>query len=73
MRRIITATVLALVLSGSAIAGDVPTADYTPPPPPPPTSPASTDTTPGDIPSDGVRSSDTVDILLRIVLGLLVR
>lgn len=72
MRRIITATVLALVLSGSAIAGDIPTADYTPPPPPP-TSPASTDTTPGDIPSDGVQSSDTVDILLRIVLGLLVR
>lgn len=71
MRRIITATVLALVLSGSAIAGDIPTVDYTPPPPP--SSPASTDTTPGDIPSDGVQSSDTVDILLRIVLGLLVR
>jgi hypothetical protein len=53
MKRFTMATVLACILSVSALAGDIP-CDATPPPPPPPGNSQTTTTSPGEIPTAGV-------------------
>jgi len=52
MKRFAIALVLACALSGTALAGDVPSSGIMSPPPPPPDEIA----TPGDIPSTGFTS-----------------
>jgi hypothetical protein len=59
MKRFAMVTVLACILSVSALAGDIP-CDFVPPPPPNP--PAMTSTTaPGDIPTAGVTGAIPCD------------
>lgn len=54
MKRFTMATVLACILSVSAMAGAIP-CDFAPPPPPPPPGESLTSTTfPGEIPTGGV-------------------
>ena len=70
MNRFLAATALACVLSGSALAGDIPTLGAPQPPPVPITA----ETSAGDIPTSGSAEqiSDTALSTLLSVLGFLV-
>lgn len=58
MKRFVMALTLACALSGTALAGNVPSTDYVPPPPPPPG--AAQTASPGDIPSGDFTSPGDV-------------
>jgi len=61
MKRFTMATVLACILSVSAMAGEIP-CDVIPPPPPAPPAMTST-TTPGEFPTGGVAGQIPCDVL----------
>lgn len=55
MKRFATTVVLACALSGTALAGDIPSSGIVSPPPPPPDATAQT-ASPGEIPTSGLTS-----------------
>lgn len=63
MRRLIPTFVLVVTLSGSVIAGDIPSVDYVPPPLPP-SAPAAV--TEGDMGAGGFAEEITAEIVLAI-------
>ena len=78
MKRFVIALALACVLSGSALAGDMPTGGIAPPPSgatqtTTSTSPGDIPTVPGDIPTSGTAEqiSDAALSVLLTVFGLL--
>ena len=54
MKRFLLALALTSVLSGQALAGDIPSGGIAPPPPPPGAQMTTSSTSPGDIPTGGV-------------------
>lgn len=72
MKRLVMAIALSCLLSGLALAGEVPSVVPAPPPPPGPTQ-ATTPTSPGEIPTSGSADqiSDAALSALLTVLGLL--
>lgn len=52
MKRLLIASALACVLTGSAFAGEIPSGGIVPPPPPPGNSQMTSSTSPGSIPCD---------------------
>jgi hypothetical protein len=67
MRRFVLAIALACTLSGSALAGDMPTGGIAPPPT---NGPTQTITPPGDIPTDG-SAEEISDAALSALLTVL--
>ncbi len=65
MRYLALALVLACVLSGTALAGEIPTTGATAPPPP------SSVVTPGEIPTTGAIAPQASSTALTIILTLL--
>ena len=65
MKRLVMALTLSFILSGLALAGEVPSVVPAPPPPPQTT----TSTSPGDTPSDG--SEEITDVALSALLTVL--
>jgi hypothetical protein len=60
MKRFAMTIALSCVLSGSALAGEIPTVGVTPPPPPPPDGIQATSTSaPGEVPTVGLTDQVT--------------
>jgi hypothetical protein len=68
MKRFVLAVALTCVLSGTALAGLIPSTDVAPPPPPPENAQA---TSAGIIPTSDIASAETTSPLLGVVLTLL--
>jgi hypothetical protein len=66
MRQLALAVLLAVVLTGTARAGEIPSTGVVPPPPPP-----STVTRTGEIPSTGATAPQASSTTLTIILTLL--
>lgn len=73
MKRFVMTIALTCVLSGSALAGDIPSVGFTAPPPDE-TTPTTTLTTPGEVPSGGFaqQMSETALDLFQMLLGAVV-
>jgi len=69
MRRVVLAVALACVLSGTALAGIVPTSDYVPPPPPPPENMQTTSA--GIVPSSDYPLPTEESSLLSVLLTIM--
>ena len=70
MKRLLMATVIALVVFGSALAGEVPCGDYAPPAPDEPTQTLSAPAT-GEMPTGGYTQEASTDITLSVIGTLL--
>ena len=69
LQQLCMAGVFTLVLTTATFAGDIATGGFTQPPPPPP---ASSATTPGDIQTGGIQSTQAIsDSVVEIALNLL--
>lgn len=70
MKRFLMAMALAGALSGSVLAGDVPTSDYAPPAPDEPTQ-TTTAAARGDMPTWGYTQQGSTDLTLTMVQTIL--
>lgn len=73
MKRFVLAVALTCVLTGSALAGDIPSVGFTAPPPDEPTL-TTTTTAPGEIPTVGLtqQMSEAALTLVQLMLGSIV-
>ena len=74
MKRFLMTMALTCVLSSSCLAGDVPSVGFTAPPPPPAgTTPTSTSTVTGEVPTVGLTQQMSAALsLVQILLGTVV-
>ena len=70
MKRFLLILAAVLVVSTSALAGDIPSGGFAPPPPPPTTGATSTPA-PGEVPNVGSAQSTQVDAVIQGVLNFL--
>ena len=71
MKRLLLSLSLTFCLSGSVLAGEIPTVGIAPPPPPPPSDGMQATTAPGEIPSGGFtyEIADTALDFIQLVLS----
>jgi hypothetical protein len=71
MKRFVIAITLTFVISGSTLAGEIPTVGFTAPPPPPDGLQATNTSAPGEIPSVGLtqQMSEAAFSLIQLLIG----
>jgi hypothetical protein len=73
MKRLVLAMALTTILTVPALAGDIPTVDFTPPPPPPEQKSSSTQIIAGDIPTSDSPSTYSFEALVILIAQLMAR